>query len=57
MTSFKWFSTIMQEGWEGSHTHVVWLRENGSRAEHLLAVRRRVFMGLEERLRKTADKG
>lgn len=47
----------MQEGWEGSHTHVVWLRENGSRAEHLLAVRRRVFMGLEERLRKTADKG
>ena len=47
----------MQEGWEGSHTHVVWLWENGSRAEDLLAVRRRVFMGLEEGLRKTADKG
>ena len=47
----------MQEGREGSHTHVVWLWENGSRAEDPLAVRRRIFMGLEEGLGKTADKG
>ncbi len=53
----KWFSTIMQEGWEGSHTHVVWLWKNSSGAEDLLAVRRRIFMGLKEGLRKAADKG
>ncbi len=47
----------MQEGWEGSHTHGMWLWEDSSRAKHLLAVRRRILMGLEERLRKTADKG
>ena len=47
----------MQERREGSHTRVVWLWENGSRAEDLLAVRRRVLMGLEEGLCKTADKG
>ena len=53
----KWFSTIMQEGREGSHTHGVWPWKNSSRAEDLLAVRRRIFMGLKEGLRKTADKG
>ena len=53
----KWFSTIMQEGGEGSHTQGVWQWKNRSWAEELLAVRRRVFMGLEEGLRKTADKG
>ena len=47
----------MQEGRVGDHTHGVWLTEKGSGAEHLLAVRRRVLMGLEERLCKTADKG
>ncbi len=47
----------MQKGREGSHTHVVWLQENGSRAEDPLAVRRRILMGLEEGLRKAADKG
>ena len=47
----------MQEGGEGNHTHGVWLRENSSRAEDLLAVRRRIFMGLEEGLCETADKG
>ena len=47
----------MQEGREESHTHVVWLWKNRSCAEDLLAVRRRIFMGLEEGLRKAADKG
>ncbi len=42
---------------EESHAHGVWLQENSSWAEHLLAVRRRIFMGLEEGLCKTADKG
>ena len=42
---------------EESHAHGVWLEENSSWAEHLLAVRRRIFMGLEEGLCKTADKG
>ncbi len=42
---------------EESHAHGVWLEENRSWAEHLLAVRRRIFMGLEEELCKTADKG
>ena len=53
----RWFSTIMQERREGSHTRGVWPTEKGSGAEHLLAVKCRVFMGLEERLCKTADKG
>lgn len=47
----------MQERREGSHTRGVWPTEKGSGAEHLLAVKCRVFMGLEERLCKTADKG
>ena len=47
----------MQEGREGSHTHGVWPWKNSSRAEDLLAVRRRIFMGLKEGLRKTEDKG
>ena len=47
----------MQERREGSHTRGVWSAGKGSGAEHLLAVRRRVFMGLEEGLCKTADKG
>lgn len=34
----------------------MWWGENGSGAEHPLAVRRRIFVGLEERNRKTADK-
>ena len=51
------FSTIMQERREGSHTRGVWPTEKGSGAEHLLAVKCRVFMGPEERLCKTADKG
>ncbi len=42
---------------EENHAHGVWLEENSSWAEHLLAVRRRIFMGLEEGLCKTADKG
>ena len=42
---------------EESHAYGVWLEENRSWAEHLLAVRRRIFMGLEEGLCKTADKG
>ena len=53
----RWFSTIMQERREGSHTRGVWPTEKGSGAEHLLAVKCRVFMELEERLCKTADKG
>ena len=53
----KWFSTIMQEGWEGSHTHGVWLWKTSSWAEDLRAVRCRIFMGLEEGLCETADKG
>ena len=53
----KWFSTIMQETGEENHTRGVWLTGNGSRAEYLLAVMCRVFMGLEEGLPKTADKG
>ena len=52
----KWFSTIMEQKGEESHAHGVWLQENSSWTEHLLAVRRRIFMGLEERVRKTADK-
>ena len=47
----------MQEGWEGSHVHVVWLWKNSSGVEDLLAVRRRIVVGLEEGLGKTADKG
>ena len=47
----------MQEEWEGIHTHGVWLGKSSSWAEDLLAVRRRVFMGLEEGFRKTAGKG
>ena len=35
----------------------MWPVGKGSGAEHLLAVRRRVLMGLEEGLCKTADKG
>ena len=46
------------EGERGkSHTHAVWLWENSLRAESLPAVRRRIFMGLEEGHGKTADKG
>ncbi len=41
---------------EGGHTHGMWLMEDSSRAKRLFAVRRRIFMGLEEGLRKTADK-
>ena len=53
----KWFSPIMGQKREESHAHGVWLQENSSWAEHLLAVRRRIFMRLEEGLCKTADKG
>ena len=53
----RWFSTIMQERRVGNHTRGVWPTEKGSGAEHLLAVKCGVFMGLEERLCKTADKG
>ena len=53
----KWFSPIMEQKREESHAHGVWLQENSSWAEHLLAVRRRIFMRLEEGLCKTADKG
>lgn len=47
----------MQETGRGSHTHGVWPWKNSLWAEDLLAVRRRVLMGLEEGLCKTADKG
>ena len=53
----KWFSPIMGQKREEGHAHGVWLQENSSWAEHLLAVRRWVLMGLEEGLCKTADKG
>ena len=46
----------MQEGGEGNHAHGVWSAGKGSGAEDLLAVKCRVFMGLEEGLCKTADK-
>ena len=36
---------------------VVWSWKSSSGTEHLLAVRRRIFMGLEEGFCKTADKG
>ena len=42
---------------EESHAHGVWLWEDRSRAEDLLAVRHRILMGLEEGLGKTPDKG
>ena len=51
------FSTIMQERRMGSHTRGMWPVGKGSGAEDLLAVRCRIFMGLEERLCKTAYKG
>lgn len=47
----------MQERQKGSHTCGVWLVRNGSSVEYLLAVSRRIFMGLEKRLCKTTDKG
>ena len=47
----------MGEMGEKGHTHGVWPRESGSRVEDLLAVRRRILVGLEEGLGKTADKG
>ena len=50
------FCTIMREVGKGSHTYGVWLRESISRAEYLLAVRRRIPMGLEEGFCKAADK-
>ena len=53
----KWFSPIMGQKREENHAHGVWLQENSSWAEHLLAVRSRIFMRLEEGLCKTADKG
>ncbi|WP_290452097.1 hypothetical protein, partial [Faecalibaculum rodentium] len=34
----KWFSPIMGQKREESHAHGVWLQENSSWAEHLLAV-------------------
>ena len=46
----------MEEMGKGSHTHGVWLGKSGLWAEDLLAVRRRILMGLEEGLCKTADK-
>ena len=51
------FSPIMGQKREENHAHGVWLQENSSWAEHLLAVRSRIFMRLEEGLCKTADKG
>ena len=39
------------------HPHVVWSGGNGPRAEYLLAVKRRIFVGLQEGFRKTADEG
>ncbi|HBA49024.1 MAG TPA: hypothetical protein DCZ91_14745 [Lachnospiraceae bacterium] len=47
----------MGETGEQGHTHVMWLWKSSSWAEDLLAVRRRIFMGLEEGPGKTADKG
>ena len=57
MSSLNGFSIIMGEMGEKGHTHGVWPRESGSRVEDLLAVRRRILVGLEEGLGKTADKG
>lgn len=51
------FFTMIQELCPASHPHGVWSAGNGLRTEYLLAVGRRVFMGLEEGARKTADKG
>ena len=39
------------------HPHVVWSGGNGPWAEYLLAVKRRIFVGLQEGFRKTADEG
>lgn len=46
----------MQEIWKGGHTYGVWSAGNGLWTEHLLAVRRRILMGLKKGFCKTADK-
>lgn len=46
---------IIQEEQQGAHPHVVWWDGNGSWAEHLLTISRRVFVGLKEGDTETVD--
>lgn len=47
---------IIQKSQDDSYPHVMWWGENSLRAEHLLAVGRRIPVGLEEGNSKVPDK-